>query len=91
MPNNCLYAFYVGKPSMCQLCQSGYAVTPTFDCVKYKSGICAIQNCLYCNSNGTCANCSTGYVLAGSGYTCNAIACGSIYGCIQCINSTSCA
>lgn len=58
MPNNCLYAFYYGKPSMCQQCQSMYAVSPNFTCVAYLPGNCNIQNCLYCTINGTCVNCS---------------------------------
>lgn len=90
LPPNCMYAFYYGKPSMCQLCLPNYAVSPTYLCVPYFQGSCSISNCQYCNINGTCVNCTLGYVLSANQYSCIAIACGSISACISCLSPTSC-
>ena len=61
---NCQSAF---TGYMCQLCKSGYIISPTYACVPAPTFNCSLANCSVCATASTCALCDSGFYTNAAG------------------------
>ncbi len=82
---NCQNAY---NPVACQLCKTGFVVSPSYQCINSPTFNCQVGNCSICGTSAnTCQTCEIGYYLNGG--TCTVLQC-SITNCLTCTDANNC-
>ncbi len=82
---NCQSAF---DPINCQLCNTGYVVSPSYQCITAPTFNCQVANCAICSTSAnSCQTCQIGFYPNGA--ACTALQC-SINNCLTCTDASNC-